>query len=84
MSTKQDLIESIATKLTYLSKDDISIGTELVMNYLKEQLVLGNRIEIRNFGSFSIRKKKRIQSDNYYNTIYYRTAKNISVVINKI
>ncbi len=77
MATKKDLIANLMTKLDYLSKDDAQVAVDLVIDNIKEQLYKKNRIEIRGFGSMSIRKKKYARQDNTYNTIYFRMSGNV-------
>ena len=69
MATKKNLIANLVTKLDYLSKDDAEIAVDTVVDIIKEQLSQKNRIEIRGFGSISIRKKKYPRQDKTYNTI---------------
>ncbi len=76
MARKSDLVNKISEKLDYLSKEDISDSIDLVFNYLTDELVKQNRIEIRGFGSFSIRERKSPNSESIYKTIYYRMPKN--------
>ena len=38
-------------------------------------------VEIRGFGSISIRKKKYPRQDKTYNTIYFRMSKNVQAVL---
>jgi len=54
---------------------------DLVIDNIKEQLCKKNRIEIRGFGSMSIRKKKYARQDNTYNTIYFRMSSNVQNVL---
>jgi hypothetical protein len=81
MATKKDLIANLMTKLDYLSKDDAQVAVDLVIDNIKEQLCKKNRIEIRGFGSMSIRKKKYARQDNTYNTIYFRMSSNVQNVL---
>ena len=81
MATKKDLIASLMTKLDYLSKDDAQVAVDLVIDNIKEQLCKKNRIEIRGFGSMSIRKKKYAIQDKTYNTIYFRMSSNVQNVL---
>ena len=76
MATKIDLINKIHKQLDYLSKEDVSDSVNLILNYLSNSLKEQNRIEIRNFGNFSIRTRKFLESGKFYNTIYYRMPKN--------
>ncbi len=77
MATKKDLIEKITTKLDYLSKADAQIAVDSVLEYIKDELCKKNRIEIRGFGSLSIREKKYAGQDKRYNTIYFRMSRNV-------
>ena len=77
MATKKDLIEKITTKLDYLSKADAQIAVDSVIEYIKDELCKKNRIEIRGFGSLSIREKKYAGQDKRYNTIYFRMSRNV-------
>jgi nucleoid DNA-binding protein len=81
MATKKDLIANLMTKLDYLSKDDAQVAVDLVIDNIKEQLYKKNRIEIRGFGSMSIRKKKYARQNNTYNTIYFRMSGNVQNVL---
>lgn len=58
MARKSDLVDKISKELNYLSKEDIKDSIDLVFDYLQSSLAEQNRIEIRGFGSFSIRKRK--------------------------
>jgi nucleoid DNA-binding protein len=81
MATKKNLIANLVTKLDYLSKDDAEIAVDTVVDIIKEQLSQKNRIEIRGFGSISIRKKKYPRQDKIYNTIYFRMSRNVQAVL---
>jgi len=81
MATKKNLIANLVTKLDYLSKDDAEIAVDTVVDIIKEQLSQKNRIEIRGFGSISIRKKKYPRQDKTYNTIYFRMSRNVQAVL---
>jgi integration host factor subunit beta len=76
MAMIKDLVDKISSKIDYLPKEDILLATNLVLDYLKSELAQQNRIEIRGFGSFSIRKRKFANKEDMYNTIYYRMPKN--------
>ena len=81
MATKKNLIANLVTKLDYLSKDDAEIAVDTVVDIIKEQLSQKNRIEIRGFGSISIRKKKYPRQDKTYNTIHFRMSRNVQAVL---
>jgi len=75
MSTTKDLVNKVSDKMNNLPKEDISQAIDLVFDYLKSELAKQNRIEIRGFGSFSIRRRKFANSNDLYNIIYYRMSK---------
>lgn len=76
MASKSDLVNKISEQLTYLPKKDIVESVDLVFDYLESELIKHNRIEVRGFGSFSIRERKFADRPNIYKTIYYRSPKN--------
>jgi nucleoid DNA-binding protein len=82
MSTKRDLVKNLSKKLDYLDPEDIKSAVNCILNYLKEELAKGNRVEIRGFGSMSIRKRKYAARDEHYNTVYYRMSKNVRFILN--
>jgi integration host factor subunit beta len=56
--TKNELIEKIALKLPHLTSKDVELAVKYTFNLLGDSLSGGNRIEIRGFGSFSLRTRK--------------------------
>lgn len=52
--TKSELIERIADQQDQLSPKDIELGVKLVLEEMSQALAVGERIEIRGFGSFSL------------------------------
>ena len=77
MATKKDLVDNLVKELDYLSTEDAKQAVDCILNYVQDELVKGNRIELRGFGSMSIRKRKYANKDEEYNTIYYRMSKNV-------
>jgi integration host factor subunit beta len=61
--TKSDLIKALAEK-NNLRKEHAADIVDLVFNGFKETLKNGGRIEIRGFGSFSVRKYKAYKGRN--------------------
>ena len=58
---KSDIIRSLSTKQDLPSKDDSEEAISCILKLITGTLANGDRIEIRNFGSFSIRRRgKRI------------------------
>ncbi len=55
--TRSELIERIAAKMPNLKIKDVENIVEVVLNRLTAALVNGDRVELRGFGAFSIRKR---------------------------
>jgi len=52
---KSNLVKRISAKVKTLSKPDIQESVDLLVNFLSESLKSKNRVEIRGFGTFSLR-----------------------------
>ncbi|MCO1334104.1 integration host factor subunit beta [Microbulbifer sp. OS29] len=52
--TKSELIERIALRLDQLPVRDVELAVKVVLDTMSDALSLGERIEIRGFGSFSL------------------------------
>ncbi|MFT5481442.1 MAG: integration host factor subunit beta [Halieaceae bacterium] len=52
--TKSELIEVISAKQTQLSAKDVELAIKTILEQMSQTLSLGDRIEIRGFGSFSL------------------------------
>lgn len=52
--TKSELIELIASKQTQLSARDVELAVKTILEHMSQTLAVGERIEIRGFGSFSL------------------------------
>src|SRR2546421_6726063 len=61
--TKSDLIEVVANKL-HLPKGKAELIVNCVFDSMEDSLKQGERIEIRGFGSFEIRKYKAYEGRN--------------------
>ena len=61
---KSDLLENFRKRLIYLSNTDSTTSFELILKAIKETLEKGERIEVRGFGSLSIRTRKPIRGRN--------------------
>ena len=55
---KRNLVEKTAENLDGYLKKDISQAVEIIIETMAESLKRGSRVEIRGFGSFSIRERK--------------------------
>ena len=54
---KSDLQTALEKKFDYLPKREVERTLEKILNYLSTSLVKGNRIEIRDFGTFTLRHR---------------------------
>ena len=54
---KSDLVNKISRKKAHIKKADIEEATDLLTTLISNALSRNNRIEIRGFGTFSIRKR---------------------------
>jgi len=61
---KRELVEKTTESLDGYLKKDISKAVDIIIETMSESLDQGNRIEIRGFGSFSVRKRKARQTKN--------------------
>lgn len=52
--TKTELIESLARKQNHLAYKDVELAVKSLLEKMSETLAVGERIEIRGFGSFSL------------------------------
>ena len=55
---KKDLIELISKDQDQLPQRDIDLAIKTIINSMLESLASGKRIEIRGFGSFSLRYRR--------------------------
>lgn len=53
--TKSELIEKLSAKYPRIPMAEIEKGVKLILEHMSDTLVANNRIEIRGFGSFSLR-----------------------------
>ena len=61
---KSDLLENFKIKLSHISKTDSITSFELILKVIGESLEKGDRLEVRGFGSLSIRIRKPIRGRN--------------------
>jgi len=52
--TKSELIERIAQKQAQLAYRDVELTVKTMLEHMAQRLAIGERIEIRGFGSFSL------------------------------
>jgi integration host factor subunit beta len=85
MATKKDLEKLLQTKYPELEGDDLSEIIDIVLNNITDELKSNHRIELRGFGTISVRtraaRKGRDPRKNEdidipeRKSIYYRMAK---------
>lgn len=61
---KGDIVNNISDKLGDYLKKDISSSVDIILDTMSDCLANGNRVEIRGFGSFSLRKRKAKTTKN--------------------
>jgi integration host factor subunit beta len=52
--TKSELIEAVAAQQSHLAYKDVELAVKEILEQMSQALALGERIEIRGFGSFSL------------------------------
>ena len=62
--TKSGLMRIIASRLGHLSARDVEIVVNTLFAAMTDALVQGDRIEIRRFGSFTVRKRQQRNGRN--------------------
>ena len=55
---KSDLVHKISKKLGHLTRNDIDEATHKLTDLISTTLIKKDRVEIRGFGSFSVRERK--------------------------
>lgn len=61
---KRDLVEKTTDNLKGYLKKDIGKAVDIIIEAMSESLHRGDRVEIRGFGSFSVRGRKARQTKN--------------------
>ena len=56
--TRSELIDRIAQNQSRLAERDVELAVKMMLNHMAECLAGGGRIEIRGFGSFSLRFRR--------------------------
>ena len=62
--TKSELIEKVAEMTAHISKKDTEIVVNTIFDSMTEALKLGERIEIRGFGSFQVKVREAREGRN--------------------
>ena len=73
---KSELIQKISDKKNYFSKSDVEESVNSILNFVSEVMHNSDRVEIRNFGTFSTRyREKRLSRNPKLGTSVYVEAK---------
>ena len=90
---KSDLIRRISENADSLNEEDLEQTVNIILNLISNSLSIGNRVEIRNFGTFSVRSRDRRISRNPKtgtsvlvepkNHPYFRASKRLRESLNK-
>lgn len=64
MMNKSNLIKSLNLKQKSFTEDDIHQSVNTILDFISETLAKSDRVEVRNFGTFSIRERKKRLSRN--------------------
>ena len=84
---KSDLLVKLKTKKDLFSEEDLESSVNLILQFISSTLEESNRVEIRNFGTFSARTRDKRLSRNpktgtsvlveTKNHPYFRASKNL-------
>ena len=90
---KSDLIKKISEKADSLNEEDLEQTVNTILNLISNSLSNGDRVEIRNFGTFSVRSRDQRISRNpktgtsvlveAKNHPYFRASKFLRESLNK-
>ena len=61
---KSDLIKKISENSDSLNEEDLEQTVNTILNLISNSLSIGDRVEIRNFGTFSVRSRDQRISRN--------------------
>jgi integration host factor subunit beta len=85
--TKSELIQRLTKRYSHLYQRDIEVLVNTMFDEIAGALASGNRVELRGFGAFSVRKRDARAARNPKNgamvdvgqrhAIYFRTGKEL-------
>jgi integration host factor subunit beta len=62
--TKSDLVSKLSEQVTTLTKKECEVIVDTVFHHMKDALQRGEKIEIRGFGSFTVRVRRAKEGRN--------------------
>ena len=90
---KSDLVNSLLSKSDTFSYEDIEKSVKSILDLITQSLANNQRVEVRNFGTFSTRSREQRLSRNpktgtsvlveQKNHPYFRASKNLKQSLNK-
>ena len=90
---KSDLVKKLNNKLNTFDEDDVEQAVNTILRHISDTLIAGDRVEVRNFGTFSIRsREQRISRNPKTGTSvlveakhhpYFRASKHLKESLNK-
>ena len=90
---KSNLLEKLKLKKNSFSEEDLESSINLILQFISSTLGEVERVEIRNFGTFSARKREKRLSRNpktgtsvlveSKNHPYFRASKNLKKSLNQ-
>ncbi len=90
---KSDLIKKISDRKDRLNEDDFDQTVNIILSLISKSLSNGDRVEIRNFGTFSVRSREQRVSRNPKTGTsvlvnpkhhpYFRASKHLKESLNK-
>ena len=90
---KSELIEQLNTKQTSLSTHDVKLAIDSILDIMAKTLAENDRIEVRGFGTFSVRhreariarnpKTNEIVSVSERNAVHFKPGKVLKCLVNK-
>ena len=61
---KSDLLRKLKEKRDTFPEEDLESSINIILHFISRTLQEANRLEIRNFGTFSVRKRAKRMSRN--------------------
>ena len=90
---KSDLVNNISNKSDSFTVEDVEKSVNSILGLISKSLSTNKRVEVRNFGTFSIRSREERLSRNpktgttvlveAKNHPYFRASKNLKQSLNK-
>ncbi len=91
--TKSELLKALMKRFPDMDKKNISQIVTLIFSEISHGIVKGQRVEIRGFGAFSLRKRRarkarnprtnEVVELNERNSLYFRAGKELREMLNR-